>query len=199
MSDYFMILRSGPGDEAFIRELNDRIESLVMILDSVFLYDHSNRLSETLTEHYWQEKARDGATVCLVDDLEMPARYIYIAGPNKEQCERIWKNLRLIIPVVPVEELREKARNPESDPGALARLALALNDAFDQEAFDSIVRGIESSSLRVRTDAATAIVVLKWKRFIPPLERALALETTEEGRNALQHVLEVCRARGTEP
>jgi hypothetical protein len=199
MTNLAHILQGKPGDEEGLRYIGTIIRGLVGSLGTVFLYQHSEQRSDTVTEHYWQEQAENGVRVVVVDDIEMPARYVYVSGSDPKRCRIVWKHLGLLAPIVQVDELRVQARDAEKDPGALPRLALALNAEFDPESFEIFIQCFRSRELEVRIAAAMAVVILKWRRFVPHVEAALARESDEEVRRVLEHVLEVCKSsRGVE-
>ncbi|NVB79996.1 MAG: hypothetical protein HOV81_16490 [Kofleriaceae bacterium] len=195
MDEYFLVLRSAPDDATLIPAVNESVEAMVVILRSVFLYDHSARRDDTFTEHHWREQTDGGVTVTLVDDVAMPGRYLRIAGGAPQQRQRVWKNLAVMLPVVSVEELRRVAREPEEVPAVLQHLALAVNGSFDQETLDVVAGALASARLEVRMSAAAAALLLGWTALDPDLNAALAAEPTAEGRRALAHVIAVRASR----
>ncbi|MGN6104052.1 MAG: hypothetical protein ACTHU0_03035 [Kofleriaceae bacterium] len=194
--EYFLVLRSDPQDAAFIRDVNQAVEAMVVILRSLFFYEYSEQRSETVVEHYWREQVENGVTVTLIDDLAIGARYLCVAGGDPTQRQRVWKHLAVMLPVASTEELRRAALDPSSTPGLLPQLALSLNGVFEQETADILVGALASPTLDVRMSAAEAALLLRWSQLEPDLRLALDRETDAEGQQALAHVLTVLATSG---
>jgi hypothetical protein len=200
MSAPFLVLRSDPTNEQELEEMGFTIESLVMVFTTPFVGKGDNRLSDTIIEHHWQEKRPEAAAmVVVVDDLEMMVRYLYVKSSDPQHEARVWKNLKFLLPVVPPEELKDEARDPDADSAALPRLALGLDaSVFDEESFQLVTEKLGSEDFEVRMDAALAALILKWKRFVAPLKESLAKEDGDKGRAAIQHTIDVLENRGTD-
>jgi hypothetical protein len=200
MSTYFLVLRSDPTNEQELEEMGLTIESLVMVFGTPFVGKGDNRLSDTIVEHHWQEKRPEAAaTVVIVDDLEMMARYLYVKSSDPEHEGRVWKNLKFLLPVVPAEELKDEVRDPGADSAALPRLALGLDTSvFDEDSFQLITEKLGSKDFEMRMDAALAALILKWKRFVVPLKECLSKEDDDNGKAALRHTIDVLETRGTD-
>lgn len=176
MGDPFLILRSDPKSGEELHEIGLHIEGLVMVFKAPFVGVGSQRRSDAVTEHFWEEKRPEGAArVVVVDDTEIPARYCYVRSSDDKHEHAVWKNLKFLLPIVQTEELKDDARQPDSDSGALPRLALALDaSVFDEEAFRLIIQGLESQDSEIGTAAAMAAMILKWKKFLPALRDSLS-------------------------
>jgi hypothetical protein len=200
VSTPFLILRSDPTNGAELDEIGLHIEGLVMVFKSPFVSVGSKVRSDTVTEHHWEEKRpRAGATMVVVDDLELPARYCCARSPDGKHEHAVWKNLRFLLRVVPPEELKDDARQPDADPGALPRLAVSLDaSAFDEEAFQLIVRGLAGEEEEHRAAAAMAAMILKWKKLLPALREAIARAEGAGARRAMDYAVTVLETRGSD-
>jgi hypothetical protein len=201
MSDPFLILRSDPSNSEELTNIRRHIESLCMAFDP-FVSAGSEQRGDTMVEHCWVEKRSEGAArVVVVDDVELQARYCYVRSSDPEHEHTVWNYLKYILEskVVAPEELKDDARQPDVDPGALPRLALSLDvNAFDEETFRLITQGLTNQDSEIRMGAATAAMALKWKKLQPALKDAAARETTDEGRRAIEYVVGVLETRGVD-
>ena len=198
MTDAILVLRSDPSDKADLETLGVTIQGLVMLFEHPFLRKASRRKSDAVVEHVWQEqRAKGAATVVMVDDVELPGRYLYVSCDDSAHGQNVWRKLEYLLPVLKRDDLLAAAKSNVEAPGSLTRLAMSLR-GFDADGFQLIASSLAHASLGVRMDAAQAVVCLKWKRFRPELEAALARETDEEGRKGLAFAIELLEKKGVD-
>ena len=85
-------------------------------------------------------------------------------------------------------ELRDQAANSAtSDPGALVRLALGMNQNFDPASVPIIESALASDSVEVRNAAATAAALLAWPELKSSISQRLRLEDNPSTRRLLTY------------
>jgi hypothetical protein len=189
----FLVVRMGSTEAAFVAEVDEILGDVSRMLKAAFLYDRCEQRWDGVTEHTWVERTTPpgdgGSAVGFVDDREVPARYVWVAGPDAELVELLWNYLRLRLPVFDAEDLKREAEDFERDRGALQRLAFGLNEVYDEAAASIIARALQSEQRSVRDSAQDAALLVKWPELLAPLRAALARESTEKGRRSLEYVI----------
>ena len=187
------VLRHDASSLELFQTFDDTVFSLVGIVDTEFLYHHSEERSDDVTVHIWHEQAENGATISLVENRRLSACYFFVSGSCEKQCTRIAKNLAYLLPVIPVDELLSAARHAGDNANALQLLALGLNTSFHEEAFTLITRSMQSKAESERLSAIAAATALKWRQFIPRLEAAMVTAASEDERQCIRFALERCQ------
>jgi hypothetical protein len=192
--DPFLVLRSGDDREESLEYIGLQVEALVMMFGRSFLPKGARDKGHGVVEYVWVEKVgENAATVVIVEDADMPARYLYVSSNDPRHAHEIWKNLEYRLPIVPVKKLLLQASKPGRFRGALSRLALSTTGKEREEVTALVAKGLGSRNADVRMDAAQATVILGWPRFAPHLETAAGRERNADARSALIHALEKVR------
>lgn len=141
--------------------------------------------------HVWSEYRQGQASIELIDDDELPARYVQVASPDEQEREGLAEELGGHLPVVPVEELRAAARDrAEEDPAALVRMALGESAPPDHEAVEIVRTHLNPDAPRPRREAAvTAAALLRSPELVPHLERLRDAEEDPNERQAIEQAI----------
>lgn len=193
----FHVLAWRPELGEMVKDVNKQVEGVNVILDTLFIFARSEDHGG-LTEHFWTDDDRPKTTIALVNDHDSKSDYLYVIGPDHELVFDLWNNLRVMLPVVGVSELKAAARNASTDPGSLQRLAWGLNHKYDESSRALIITALSSPDRLVRDSAVAAVLILKWRSFLEPLREAETKVENPSERQAMKHVCRVVEERGVD-
>lgn len=177
----FHVLAWSAPAEGLLHEVNKMVEGMNVVVDTLFLFDRSEQ-RESITEHFWTDDAHPQMTIALVNDHSAESDYLYVIGPEGELVFDVWNNLRVMLPVVGLDELKRAASVSNAAPHSLQRLAWGAGTEYDGTVHSIVTNALSSSDRLVRNSAVTAILTLRWQVFLAPLR--VAAMNTEDRREA---------------
>jgi hypothetical protein len=159
----------------------------------IFLQRASIQPSPGMTVHLWQEyREKQPIELRLIEDSQMPARIISVSAPSFDQVHAALEIMSHVLKFESKITLKQQARKPNKDPGALMRLALTIKDEPDAEASEILIQSLGSRTVDVRIAAASAMGVLRSKHYNQALTKALQKEKDSTVLKVITAALENC-------
>jgi hypothetical protein len=173
---------------AFVAAVEDALNVVQKQSDLLFLYAGEAHVSATMTIYRWKEGLHKRDMVTFVDDRKTPARYVSVQTDD----DRAFDALLTTLPVVPFPVLKQRAAEPDAEPAALVRIAIASTDEPDPEAVSLIEAGLSSGD-PARVDAAVmAAALTHWPPLVPSLKRVHERTQDEGIRRLAAQAIENC-------
>jgi hypothetical protein len=186
-------LKGGPVE--CMEAIGDALDAVKARSDLVFLLAGMEQPCATMDVYMWQEAEYDRGQITFVDDRATPARYLEVETEDGRALEALQDTL----PVVPFAALKQRAAEPDAEPAALVRIALASTDEPDPEAVSLIEAGLASNDLTQVDAAVTAAALTHWPAFVASLERVRERTDNDGIRRLAVHAIANCSGIGAAP
>ena len=179
------------------RDLEKLIGGLVFLVGRemgiIFLQRASVQPGPGVMVHLWQEhQAKQPVELRLIEDSQMPAQIISVNAPSLAQVQVALEIMSHVLKFESKITLKQQARKPNKDPGALMRLALTIKDEPDAEAREILIQSLGSRTANARIAAASAMGVLRSKDYSQALTKALQTEKDSTVLKVITAALENC-------
>jgi hypothetical protein len=195
MSRQYLVLRDGLDVPELMERVEDALDELHQPRRTVFAYRDAEE-RENAAVRTWTERRRRESAIQLVDDREIPARYLVVEAKTPTDAKRLAAELRRHLPVVPIDDLRERARQTvKHDPQSLVRLALGASEDYDRKTFEILRSALQDPSPSVRGAAVFAAGVTQWPQWIAELKSLSEKDPDPSIRQAAEQVLQTYELR----
>lgn len=185
--------------EPLVQDLDMWIDAVSSGLDTRIPYAGSQEIRPGMVMHVWQEKEGKGTLLIRVveDDAVLGVVYLTIdeteEGEDEDRPERAGKMLSEDIPVIPLPELKEQARQnlkAHQSSGAIQRLAMGTyGPEEDGETVEIFKKALQDENIEIRRDAISAMGVVKWSCFLEPLQAILEQEKDDVTYEMLEYAV----------
>lgn len=140
----------------------------------------------------WRASGRPARTVRLNSDCEFGAAWIQIKTERPADLISLRKLVSRVLPVCPLEVLREWARTPEVWPGSLVMLMMATRRPIIEEDLNILKAALRVPVVRVKVAAATAAALARTPELLGALSGAASNETDADAVRALDYAIARC-------
>lgn len=144
---------------------------------------------ESAIDYTWMDAAPSPhpSRVVWCDDGSIPAQYVEVSSGNPMVLAAVEERVKRVLPISTPEELLDQVdRKIDSDPGAIARLALATKGPFNEDVARRVAVALRHPNPAVRHHAQMAAFLLPWEELRGPIAEALENETVPELRPGLE-------------
>jgi hypothetical protein len=139
-------------------------------------------------------KASDGPAraVRLNSDREFSAAWVRITAERPADLVALRTLVSRVLPVCPVEVVRERARTPDGWPGSLVMLMVATGRPVSEDDLDILKAALRVPDVRARVAAATAAALARTPALVGALSEAASKETDADAVRALEFAIAGC-------
>jgi hypothetical protein len=185
------VLYSDPKDLNFLDLFQDALDTILENHRYHFVRTKFETATNDLMRHIYTEQRRR-ITLSLALDMRLQLRYFEIESELPEETDKVASWLEELLPVAPLSELQETAREMmQDDPDALVRLALGVSDSSDPISLQLLRDGMTSPDELVRFRAAEAASLTRWPELRSDLKRLLD-DSSPEVRKMASHAVKAC-------
>jgi hypothetical protein len=190
VNEVAIVREEPPGDEEGMIQLRDEIARLPPHLGA-FIFAHGREVSASMNHYVWYGP-RAGDEIAVIDDFDIPARYVAMRANLKTRLAELTEAVRSVVHHVSVENLRAHAlAHVHDDPASLIRLALALVSA-DRASLAIFANGLKDACENVRYCALVATSLVRWPELLPDVRARAAAEVNEVLRRLAEHAVLAC-------
>ncbi len=140
----------------------------------------------------WMASGGSARAVLLNSDREFGAAWVRINAERPADLLALRTVVLRVLPVCPVDEVREKARTPDVWPGSLVMLMLATGRPVTEDDLDILKAALRVPDVRVRVAAATAAALARTPALVGALSEAASNETDADAVRALEYAIAGC-------
>ena len=140
----------------------------------------------------WSSTDGPARAVRLNSDHEFGATWVRIKTERPADLVALRKLVSQVLPVCPLEVLRERARTPEVWPGSLVMLMVATVRPIIKSDIDILKAALRIPAIRVKVAAATAAALAQTPELLGALMEAASNETDEQAFRALEYAIARC-------
>jgi hypothetical protein len=185
------ILAEAGTRETIFRRVDDAIDALRVEFEEPFHYLGGEDKADYLHVETWQQSS-GVARIRLVDDVQIPGRWLSIDAPSRADCDALAAGVGDIVELASLEHLWADVNGTPQPRGSLTRLALALNRELDPKFLQLLETALRDGSKEERLEACLCAVLLKWPELLVSLRAAAAKETDPEVQRVLAHATNEC-------
>lgn len=140
----------------------------------------------------WRASGGSTRSVRLNSDREFGAAWVRITTERPADLVALRKLVSQVLPVCPLEVLRERGRTPEVWPGSLVLLMVATGRPVNADDLDILKVALRVPDVRVKVAAATAASLAKTPELLGALSEAASNETDADAVRALEYAIASC-------
>jgi hypothetical protein len=140
----------------------------------------------------WRALDGPARAVRLNSDREFGAAWVRINAERPADLVALRTLVSRVLPVCPVEEVRERARTPDGWPGSLVMLMVATGRPVSEDDLDILKTALRIPDVRVRVAAATAAALARTPALVGALSEAASNETDADAVRALEYAIAGC-------
>lgn len=140
----------------------------------------------------WRASGGPARAVRLNSDREFGAAWVRITAERPADLVALRKVVSQVLPVCPVEDVRERARTPDVWPGALVMLMVASGRPVTEDDLNILKAALRVPDVRVRIAAATAAALARTPTLVGALSEAASNETDADAVRALEYAIAGC-------
>jgi hypothetical protein len=140
----------------------------------------------------WRASGGPARAVRLNSDREFGAAWVRITAERPADLVALRTLVSRVLPVCPVEVVRERARTPVVWPGSLVMLMVASGRPVTEDDLDILKAALRVPDVRVRVAAATAAALARTPTLVGALSEAASNETNADAVRALEYAIAGC-------
>lgn len=140
----------------------------------------------------WRASGGPSRAVHLNSDREFGATWVLIKTECPADLVSLSKLVSRVLPVCPLEVLREQAKTPEVWPGSLVMLMVATERPIIEDDLEILKAALRVPVIRVKVAAATAAALARSPELLASLSKAASNETDVDAGRALEYAIAMC-------
>lgn len=140
----------------------------------------------------WRASGGPSRAVHLNSDREFGATWVLIKTERPADLVSLSKLVSRVLPVCPLEVLREQAKTPEVWPGSLVMLMVATERPIIEDDLEILKAALSVPVVRVKVAAATAAALARSPELLASLSKAASNETDVDAGRALEYAIATC-------
>ena len=192
----YAVIKKGRTIESLLEALEDAFDELQRDGRTLFALEGSETRPGARV-HVWREQWRGDARVELVDDDELPARYLVVETPDAGEAGRVLAAVARHLPLETLAHLRDAARkHAQEDPATLVRMALAEDATPARETVELIRAHLgPDTPIPLRNAAVMAADLLRSPDLLGALELLRDAVSDERERRVVEQAIHDSRER----
>ncbi|MFM7550986.1 MAG: hypothetical protein ACKO8I_19405 [Cyanobacteriota bacterium] len=140
----------------------------------------------------WRALSGPARAVRLNSDREFGAAWVRINAERPADLVALRTVVSRVLPICPVEVVRERARTPDVWPGSLVMLMVATGRPVTEDDLNILKAALRVPDVRVRVAAATAAALARTPALVGALSEAASNETDADALRALEYAIAGC-------
>jgi hypothetical protein len=185
----YAVLRSRDELDELFEQLESGLHEVQRRTGLLFAYAYTEEAPGAKI-HIWREQRSNNALIRLVDDQDIPTRYLVIEAADAQTAEAILEALASSLDLATLLELQDMAREAmDREPGLVVRMALATGESADAMSVGLIARALRSPDANLREAGVLAAALTRWHVFLAELERMYEEEADPSAREILAQAI----------